>query len=319
MRKYCLLIGDGLTKDFVAHSKMNINTSKPFHKFFRDDISYDTFIHNISDTYEELRQLSIDINDDFDAIKMFLQKYQDTEEYIKKESDLRRFLTLAYTEFQLLINPEDISGWRWYKWLNENSKGLSFAITFNYDLLLENTLDKLGISYYRTGAQEPIGKVPILKPHGSIDLDIQNSHNNPISPFREYIEAAMRWGIVTFANQVNGVVQTIPPRQWRYPRLQADVIPPSQENYHSHLKWIRSGFNLFEKATKYKYDIDDLIIIGHSYRPEDQEEVNFFIERLRKRTTVTVVNPNPSPELRDKIKDKSLKYNLITDFETMPW
>lgn len=311
-RKVCLLIGDGFTKDFVGKS---VNTSKPFKRFENNDISsyFHFFVSNLTDIHNELIALIKDhqLESEFDAVELFLEINKDD---IRKECQLRRYLALTYSSLQRYLDKMDKSKWRWFQWLYENKDDIVFGISFNYDLLLETTLQQGNINFFRPGTNEVQNGIPIIKPHGSIEFDIQQPRYKFV--LQQASIAPMIWSNYFSLNQFNGMVQVIPSTHWLLPRLQPDIIPPSQENYQRHLDWVDNGFEVFNNASN---EITDLIMIGHSYSICDRPEVDHFLERLNPKTIVHIVNPNLLEDLTDKLENLNLEYRTIVDFVTMPW
>ncbi|MDR0138851.1 hypothetical protein RFW18_13935 [Metabacillus idriensis] len=311
-RKVCLLIGDGFTKDFVGKS---VNTSKPLNRFENEEISsfYQFFSTNLTDIHNELMALIVDhqLESEFDAIELFVEINKDDD---RKECQLRRYLSLAYSSLQRYLDKRDKSNWRWFKWLSENKDEIAFGISFNYDLLLENTLQLTNTPYFRLGSNESDFGIPIIKPHGSIDFDIQQPQHKFV--MHQASIAPMIWNSSFTLNQFDSMVQVIPNTHWLLPRLQPDIIPPSQENYQRNLDWVEKGFGVFDK---YANEITDLIMIGHSYSACDRPEIDHFLERLNSNALVHIVNPQLLEDLTDKLDNLNLKYRTIVDFETMPW
>lgn len=311
-RKYGLLIGDGFTKDFV---KRSFNTSRPFHNFDNDSVVkyYKFFIYQVRDIHDEILKIisKYHLESEFDAIELFSEIYNGD---IGKECQLRRYLAVTYSALQRELDKQAKSNWRWFKWLNTCKDDLSFVISFNYDLTIESTLNECNVSIYRTGSNEEQAGVPIFKPHGSIDFDIQQPQYKNV--MEQLTIAPMIWSNYFSLNQVNGMVQVIPSTHWLLPRLEADIIPPSQKNYQRHLNWVDTGFKQFNRAT---IDLNDLVMIGHSYSECDREEIDYFLDRLNPDTLVHIVNPQISDDLIEKLESLNLEYRTIVDFETMPW
>ncbi|USK64850.1 hypothetical protein [Peribacillus frigoritolerans] len=310
-RKFALLVGDGLTKDFVGNS---FNTSRPFHNFDNNMVGsyYKFFMPNVKDIHDEILDLVTkhNLKNEFDAIEMFSEINKgDT----RKECQLRRYLALSYSSFQRELDKQSKANWRWFNWIKTNKANLTFAISFNYDLLLETTLKECKIDNYRTGSNEKHVGVPIFKPHGSIDFDIQQPQYKNVMD--QLTLSPWLWKNYFSLNQVNSMIQAIPSTHWLLPRLEADIIPPSQVNYQRHLDWVDKGFTIYNNMAS---EITDLIIIGHSYSVCDREEVDHFLERLAPVTKVHIVNPNISEDLTDKLESLNLEYMVITDFITMP-
>jgi hypothetical protein len=312
MKKFGLLIGDGFTKDFVGKS---FNTSRPFHNFDNDSVAnyYKFFISQVRDIHDEILNLvsKYQLESEFDAIELFSETYKGD---IQKECQLRRYLAVTYSALQRELDKWSKSHWRWFKWLDTYKDNLSFVISFNYDLLLESTLRECNINIYRTGSNEKQSGIPIFKPHGSIDFDIQQPQYEKVMD--QLTIAPMIWNNYFSLNQVNGMVQAIPNTHWLLPRLEADIIPPSQENYQRHLDWVDKGFEHFNHCS---YEITDLIMVGHSYSICDRPEIDYFLERLNADSKVIIVNPQINVDLTDKLDSLNLEYTTIVDFKTMPW
>jgi len=300
MKKFGLLVGNGFTLDWV--SQFGLHSSFPFRTFSSRNIRYNTFIHKLPAVKQTLKKLKENM-DDYTAITNYIQEHwADTDKYCQ----LRRFLAIAYSTLQLEIDKYEIKDWKWLKWLEENRDGLVCAISLNYDVLLENVLRVAGISHYRTGTNEAIGKVPILKPHGSIDFDSSNT-------FIDY-SPEQRWNMITAPNNVD-YVHVIPKSEWLGPRMQADLIPPSVHNYQRHHTWVKSMFRQYHSTAK---DLDALIIIGISYWKVDRPEINFFLENLPEHATVFIIDSAPNPDLIAKLQGLGLPYQTFGP-KQLPW
>lgn len=304
MKKFILLVGSGFTTDFTK--QYNLDPSKPLQCFENSDINYNKFINNLPAIKEELIPILSYCCDDFDAIKVFFERNQSI---LDKDCQLRRFLALSYSCFQTTAEKYNLPNWRWVKWLSRNHKHLHIAISFNYDLILEKSLKLSKIKYYRIGTNEVPKGIPIIKPHGSLDFDLPDGGIS--------ISVENRWKITTSLNQVNGHVKVIPKSEWMLPRIEADIIPPSQHNYQLKLNWVVNGFNQYARI-KYRNDIDAFVIVGHSYRQEDRPEIDFFLEKLKKTTKIFIIDPYPKEELIQKIKSLGLTINEPNK-SGLPW
>lgn len=301
MPKYGLLVGNGFTNDLA--SVLDLNSSLPLQNFKNRDIDFNNFIGKLPAIEKEL--IANQYSNDFEAISNYVSRNRNNE---KKMCQLRRFLACAYSSFQYVVDsyPNQITNWKWTRWLQENNKGLSLTISLNYDVILENALRRAKISYRRIGTDEPLGKVPLLKPHGSIDFDLPDSAIScPID---------MRWNITTSLNDAQ-FVKVIPKSDWLLPRMEADLIPPSMFNIQRNLSWINEMYNVYStQASK----LEAFIIIGSSYWDVDRPEINYLLQRLNKKAMIYIMNPNPSPELLRTIKSLGLFYKLFS-FNDIPW
>lgn len=311
MKKYCLLIGDGFTKDFVGSS---FDTSMPLHHFKNNAIPdyYKFFFKHIKNIHNELISLISQkkLTNEFEAIELFSKINKDNT---PKECQLRRYLALSYSSLQRELDKKTKLNWKWFNWLKSRSDHLLFAISFNYDLLLESTLQDARIDNFRVSTNEPSNGLPIFKPHGSIDFDIiQPEYMNPLD---QADIAFSIWNNYFSLNSINEVVQVIPTTHFLLPRLQADIIPPSQDNFQRHLEWVDKGFSEYSKIAN---QITDFVIIGHSYSLPDRKEINFFLENLNSNAVVHIVNPSDSIDLISKLDELNLNYKLIKDVKSLP-
>lgn len=306
MGKFVLLVGNGFSIDYTK--KLGINPSKPLHKFECSDVTYEEFIDKLPDIKGELFEISKSYSNDFEAINKFFIKNQND---MRKDCQLRRFLALSYSSYQILLESYSahIMDWKWFKWINRNKKNLACTVSFNYDLLLENVLRFSNINYYRTGTSETITKVPVIKPHGSIDFDLHYADNLVIPE--------QRWNVHTRLNQSSLGLEPIEKSKWLLPRFEADIIPPSQNNYQMGLNWVNAGFETYRKINLDE-NIDTLIILGHSYSEPDRPEIDIFIENLKKRSNVYIANPSRIPALETKIKESGLLLKETNELG-LPW
>ncbi|MFJ7512574.1 hypothetical protein ACIQW7_24460 [Peribacillus simplex] len=295
--KFALLVGNGFTLDFVR--QYGLDSSFPLKNFYSMDINYSDFIDYLPTIKDEL--LGQDLND-FGCISKYASKYKVGS---FEESQLRRFLAMSYSLFQLKVNQYDMSDWKWVKWLRQNKNELACAISFNYDVLLENALNSAELSYSRVGTNESSRKVHVLKPHGSIDFDVTQIAIEP---------PTSRWGVTTTLNNVPNV-EVIQKSEWNLPRVEADIIPPSMENYQLHLQWVDSMYRCYESISN---QLNALVIVGSSYWDVDRKEIDFFLEKLPNTAKVYIMNPTPSEPLIEKIESLGLSW-INFNFDELPW
>jgi hypothetical protein len=174
-------------------------------------------------------------------------------------------------------------------------------------VLLENILLQNKVICFRAGTvNERMGK-PIIKPHGSIDFDIADGVIGGTFD---------TWNIHTKLNDSNGYVKVIKKEEWLNPRLEADIIPPSQENYQLKLGWVQKGYKLFEETAT---NMDAFIIIGFSYSLPDRKEFNKIIELIPTERSVDfyLVNLSVSADLTNYLISKGHKVKSVQ--EGLPW
>lgn len=321
MKKYGLFVGNGFTLDFVQ--PLGLHSSFPLRNFNSHNIQFDNeFMNHLPHLKEHL--LGSDLHD-FEAIKNYVDEFKDIEEEYQELSNagrndlyndpkydfandihiqLRRFIAMAYSVFQLEIEKFDMSDWKWVQWLHENKSKLSFAISLNYDLVLENALKLAGAYSYRVGTDEFFKPIPIIKPHGSIDFDLPNN----------IIRIDNLWQLKATLNDAQ-FVNVIPKSKWLEPRLEADIISPSLHNIQARLSWVRT---MFEQYSTIARELDAFVFVGCSYWDVDRVEIDYLLSLLSRRTKVYIVDPFPNKDLIKKIQGFGLSYRE-PKLTGLPW
>lgn len=303
-KSVCMLIGNGFTIDFIKNFSdiRTLNPSNPLQTFSNKEINYDWFIDKVPAIKKDL--ISKTFDDDFKAISVFIEKSKGNDE---KDCQLRRFIAMSYSLLQYKLDDltDSISKWQWAKWLYANRSKLSCLVSFNYDLLTERVMEVIGIPYRRTGTSSEKVGLPIIKPHGSIDFDLKG-----------LIWTDNIWTITTSFNQKNGQVDVIPKGEWLNPRVEADIIPPSQVNYQRHLQWVEEGYKAYKEITK---DLEAFIVMGFRYSEEDRKEFNELVESLPKgkKLDFYIVNPEPPEALKQFLISQG--HNVFEVLEGLPW
>jgi hypothetical protein len=308
-----LYIGNGFTLNYLDHFNIELNSSKPLAGFCTKNISYE----DIFSYYNEIKDYLNDKNleqDNFKIIDHMLNSFSGDDAL---QCYFNRFLTIAYSKFQLELHKYNkINDWDITKWLHLNRNYISDIVSLNYDLHLENCLKEAGISYKRNFTKEEpylLDRiVNVYKPHGSIDFDILNSI---ISCPDE-----MRWRtIITRKNvTMNGDTyqDIVGSDRWLLPRIQSDIIPPSQYNNLLDFSWIKQTYlKLSKDITK----IDSIINIGFSYSKVDQKEYNHLIESIKSPKVIKVIDINRSEnqELKDYLNRFGHEYKFVG--LKLPW
>lgn len=327
-KNICLLVGNGFTTSFINSSNIkNINSAKPLTSFDCEEISYSSF-DLVPQIKDELLPMANSFKNHYDAIQKYISDCKDYSNIINntqlsyqdimqieiektiKYCNLRRFLAMSYSFLQFKLDEafddKRVNKWLWLNWF-ENVNNLKFVISFNYDLVLENTLNFLGMSFKRIGSCEERNSlgIPIIKPHGSIDFDLSKclvANDNIL------------WANAFDLCQTDSVVDIVERRKLTRCRVQADIIPPLQENNHISLDWVKKGFEFIsENASK----IDVFIIAGFSYSEADRKEMNCFIDNIvDKSIEFIIVNPERVLELENYSINKGYK---VTCKNYLPW
>lgn len=305
-KNFALLVGNGFTTDLINSKGLKLNSSLPLKNFNDLHINYSGFIDYIPAIKDELFGQDID---DYIAISQYATKYALGS---SEEGQLRRFLAQSYSMLQLTIDEYNLFDWKWVQWLQKNRKRLGCVISFNYDVLLERSLKFSGIAYSRIGTDEPIRKVPVLKPHGSIDFDISNNFFGGVSVCEN---PEFFWKNLHTSLNDMGSVEIVPKSKWLCPRIQADIIPPSRDNYQRNLSWVNLMFRTY---THLSSQLDALVIVGSSYWDVDRPEINHFLEKLPKTAIVYIANLKPDEYLLEKLTSLGLSFQTF-GFDELPW
>ncbi len=208
--------------------------------------------------------------------------------------EARHYLTIAFSEYtkrQLYILKKNME-WPWYKWIKSHKNEIKSAFSLNYDLLLESILDDVGREYYSFQLNHHGYGIPLVKPHGSVDFEIQPNSivgNKPIYPLQNNIDlndtSIIRLNIDDLANA----------------RVQPLCIVPNESNKYSDYQWV-------EPANKmYKLELagcTHCVFIGISYWECDRPEIDSILDALPKSAQIIVANPNPPVEFLEKVKGR---------------
>lgn len=292
MARICLLVGNGFSIDLIKNLKLDVDSSYPLRSFNSPNINFDEFINKLPLVKDELLPIIKDEVNDFTAISKYIEdgKLKGEEEFIARECHLRRFLALAYSKLQVEVEKYNYSNWSWVKWLYKHRKNIVCLISFNYDLILEKAFRMANVknTYRRVGVFNEKAGIPVIKPHGSIDFEIPDG----LIGFGNEEDI---WSSILSRNQYSiggqGVIKSVPYYEWFKPRLQPDIIPPSQINYHKELGWVQDCFKTYSNVAK-NGGVDTFVIVGHSYAEVDRDEINDFISCLDRKSNFYIVNPD---------------------------
>lgn len=205
--------------------------------------------------------------------------------------ELKYYIDIAFSYFQMEFDKKDISKWAWIKVLKLMKDKLSYIVSFNYELVLESALNDAGILYRRVGLQEEKQGIGILKPHGSIDFDIRGVRSPLTIPINSY------------KDRNDMPIKKIKKSNLISRRCECDIILPLEESYQKNYQWIKPGY---DELNRYGDKIDNLIICGISYWECDRGEIDYILESINKDAFITIVNKTENDKLMEKIY---LKFN----------
>lgn len=225
--------------------------------------------------------------------------------------DLRHFLALAYSTYQLAIDSASMERWRWRHWLERYRKSMHVALSWNYDLVLERALARNRTPFFHPGAggwpewrREPRGQhgLPVCKPHGSIHFAPDGFE------LRNAMEADGPFEPVDYPRGTEAALLDAPQRTLRDDELMtvrtiADIVLPGEYNrFGQHLSWMRLATRYFRH---FSAEADTLVLLGFSFGEPDRAEFAQAMSWVTRFRRAIVVDPNPSEALLDFLSSRS--------------
>ena len=308
----CLVIGNGFNISARNHLKnigeeLNIDTSDFFNWKFKSISSNEKLIDDFPILKRNLGQVGFgksfekvqELNNYANSLIQSDYKYEEANILI---CELKYYIDIAFSYFQMEFDKKDISQWVWIKVLKLIKDKLSYIVSFNYELVLETALDNADISYKRVGLSEEKHGIGILKPHGSIDFDIRG------------VDTPLTIPINSYKDRNNMPIKKIKKSNLISRRCECDIILPLEESYQKDYQWIKPGYN---ELNRYGDKIDNLIICGMSYWECDRAEIDYILDSINKDAFITIVNKSVNDELMEKIYLRFNKEKVqIIDLDT---
>lgn len=298
-----LIVGNGLTIDFVSQHvaagldtwhpgqplRWNIHSPEDESTKLIDRPDFDVLRRGVLAVPVEAPPLS-----DFERLRrgfdLCMPAGADRTPYLEQAC---RYLAESYSYFHRMFDPYLSDSWRWTEWLRHHSAVLHFAVSFNYDVVIERTLSKAGISHGRIGIADEPG-LPLLKPHGSIDFGTSAVPNAP--------------GILVMRSDFPQRRLTCE-EMTRY-RTECNLVLPLRS---SHLREHQAVLPGFERWKVEARSFSCVVIAGVSYGEEDRPEVDTLLDGLTRGTDLIVVNPDPPSSLLDAARSRQLQVRCFTE------
>lgn len=318
-KNICLIIGNGLNysvRSYLDKKNMPINMdsshffkwdikSMECNKKFIEDLPTLKKYINESDLFREYMENlgnerkinSFDIVEDLNK-KAYenIKKNIDVKEAKIMLEELKYYIAIAFSYFQLEINKKNLSEWIWVKLFKLMRGKISYIISLNYELVLEQALEYAGLKYRREGLNEEKQGFGILKPHGSIDYDVKG------------IDVHVQLPIKSLIYRNDFPIRKINKNNLLSKRTEIDIVLPMEKSYQSNYQWIKPGYDKIKDNGK---KIDHLIICGVSYWGCDRSEIDRIIDSINNNSIVTVINPNVNEELQNKLRSKFKQENIF--------
>ena len=212
---------------------------------------------------------------------------------VRLRAELAAYLCKAFSAYDAVVRKIDIVSWHWGQYLSLNGKEALMAVSFNYDLTFERILKRLGLSYFALGVEETATGVYVGKPHGSIDYEVNPSDISMPTHFPPQ-------NSVTFNN--TSLVR-ISDEGIDNPRKQCELVAPSSGTMIRRFQWVAPIFTYIRENQN---KISRCVILGHSYRQVDRQEIDEILGSLVAGTKIVVANPYLDKDLASVINAKGL-------------
>jgi hypothetical protein len=300
MRRLALIAGNGLTIDlrqFLSPSLENWDPQSPLHwRLAFPGTRQDSLLARLPHFYRvvsELRSRQTHLSD-FDIFDLALDGSSDTGQLA---GEMRNFLALAYSTFQLQVDRCPMDGWSWYNWIRDQQVELTGVVSFNYDLVVERALAGAGLPWHRFGVCGELSGVPILKPHGSIDFETdveqRSSARNTGTPLRRL--------------ERNELLR---------PRRQANIVLPKEYSPLLDYAWVEEGYRWFREVGP---SLTDCVIAGLSYWRCDRPEIDYVLRHLSADVQLVIANPRPPQPFLAQIRRMFRREAQIWEFGPPEW
>lgn len=312
---FLLILGNGFSLDLCQYLEMHLTTSFPFRYNVPDPSAPNKRLLDKKELTRVANLIAANSSkDDYEIIRNFLGRYSENKwEDVRTHYELRQYLSLAYSYLNNTILNQWKNNWKWQRWIYRHYKEMSGVYTLNYDLVLETTLAKSSLPYYRVGSTEednPEG-IPIFKPHGSCDFDIIRTFLNYVLPAPPLTATTVLCENID--KNGRGRVEIVRREELMQPRTEADIVLPLEFSPQIKLTWVRQGYETFERIAT---SVDACMIVGISYQECDRKEIDMMISNMHD-VRIQLICPNPNILLEEKLKTVSDNVQRITpvDFD----
>lgn len=240
-------------------------------------------------------ELNADVENDFKLVERLLDSYKRNPLNFENSillCEVQHFIAIAFSKYQLQVDKIDLGNWKWVKWLKENRETLCFAISFNYDLVFERALSYSEIPYRRVGVQNEYQGMWILKPHGSIDFEIDP---------RSISMPPITYPLVNAVHNNNCGIYALETENLLLPRREVDIVLPNEYSTQLEYQWIKPGYDALSREG---HMFTHFIFAGLSYSVFDRDEVDYIIECLKSDTAIIIANPDPNKQFLEKVNSR---------------
>lgn len=234
----------------------------------------------------------------------------DTKRDSRLDSELRHFLTLAYSNFDMNVSEQMLLHWPWRKWIKRHYRSISTVVSFNYETALERAFElSSGNKLYNACAQnrKPVPGPLLFKPHGSIDLEMAPGCIGGQEP---------KYPLNIFCTLNNTPVHQCGRERYLNARMEGFAVLPAETSPYVGFQWVSPLYKNWQTLAS---SITHFIIAGISYWNCDQAELNFLIDGLPRSAKIIVANPHPPHALITRLEEQCRDFSCWTSVPERIW
>lgn len=297
-----LIAGNGLTIDLMMRNRDALwHPSEPLRFPFRmpGDLHWRDALPHLSNYFSDHSKNSFE---QFSSL--------DIKRDAKLDAELRHFITLAYSNFDMNVSEQMLINWPWRKWIWRHHRHISNIISFNYETALERAFElSTGKRLYNACAQNRrLVPGPLLfKPHGSIDLIMAPNCIVGVKP---------KYPLNTFCTVNNTPVYQSDRGKYLDARMEGFAVLPAETSPYVKFQWVEPLYNNWKLLSS---KITHLIIAGMSYWHCDRAEIDFLIDGLPHSAKVIIANPHPPQDLISRLEEQGRDYLCWTSLPGRIW
>jgi hypothetical protein len=320
--RIALVCGNGISIDRAHSSGVQLHPSRPFSFDVRHPRRGTPLLHDLPNLRDWLATVPIE-QSDFGRIERLLldtvkASDRDRPSFDDRLVDLRHYLALGYSTYQLALDSASSKQWRWRQWLERYRKDVIVALSWNYDLVLERAFRWNGTRYFYPGAggfpewerkpEKRIG-IPVCKPHGSCNfVSALKMRHQMVSGGPFYETDYPRAVLVMVAD----MPQTcLPDSRLLSVREVADIVLPGEFNiFGQELSWMQLATKYFRHLSA---RADTLVVIGFSMSKPDRDEFAEALSWCNRFQRVVIADPGDPQDLADFLAPRSATMSLWRD------
>lgn len=233
---------------------------------------------------------------DFDIFRLLLEEtVGDSLEHAMLKCEIQHFLAGAYSQFQSVVDRIDLTPWRWSQWISAAIGDISCIVSFNYDLILERTLEHAGTTYRRLGVASERTGLCVIKPHGSIDFEIHG------------IKVPVGYPLKNAVLHNDAPLRALSANELLSPRTEVDIVVPTEYSPFLQFQWVAPAYTWFASRAK---ELTHCFFVGLSYWECDRPELDFLLDALSPDACVVIANPDPPQAFCDAVARKFARYDV---------